>query len=202
MADCAILRGGTGAYGSDDLTATKAHVLAGKTAITSDSDDEPGTGTMTNQGAVSPGKLAPGGSYTIPAGYHNGSGKVTAKTRNIKMISAGAIRGFGANSSDWEPSEINSFTIPAGATNCTVYYGGFSADYNGAGSGTCRIYRGAAGSDLVDNRDLTGNTYIWRSTMVNKSFSPAAGETIKVEATVSSGSHVMAFVQAVIEYYT
>lgn len=34
---------------------------------------------MANQGAVSS-SLNPGGSYTIPAGYHNGSGKVTANT--------------------------------------------------------------------------------------------------------------------------
>lgn len=198
MAECVILRTGGGS-GSDDCTATKAQVLSGYTAITSDSNDEPAGGTMTNRGAVSPGKLSPGGSYTVPAGYHDGTGKVTAKTKNIKMIAASAIRGFGASSSEYEPSETNSFTIPAGATNCVVYYGGFSADYNGAGSGTCRIYKG---STTIDNRDLTGNTYLWRGTMRDKSFSAAAGDVIKVEATASSGSHVMSFIQAVIEYYT
>ena len=33
---------------------------------------------MTDNGAVNPSALGAGGSYTIPAGYHNGSGKVTA----------------------------------------------------------------------------------------------------------------------------
>lgn len=202
MAECVILRGGSGAYGSDDLTATKAQVLAGYTAITSDSSDEPGTGTMTNRGAVSPSKLAPGGSYTIPAGYHNGSGKVTAKTKNVQLISAQAIRGFGASSSDYTTSDSAQFTIPSGATNCTVYYGGFSADYNGSGTGVCRIYRGAAGTTVADNRDVTGNTYLWRGTMINKSFSASAGEIIKVECTAPSGSNVLCFIQAVIEYYT
>ena len=37
------------------------------------------TGTMTNRGAVTS-SLNAGGSYTIPAGYHNGSGKVTANS--------------------------------------------------------------------------------------------------------------------------
>lgn len=198
MAECVLLKTGGGA-GSDDCTAGKAQVLAGYTAITSDSGDEPIEGTMTNRGAVSPTKLSPSGTYTVPAGYHNGSGKVQAKTRNIKMIASVAIKGFGAGSSDWALSEEDSFAIPAGATDCKVYYCGFSADHNGSGSGTCRIYRGGT---LVDNRDLTENNYLWRSTMVNKSFNASAGETIKVESTVSGGSHVMSFVQAVIEYYT
>ena len=37
------------------------------------------TGTMANQGAKTS-SLSCGGSYTIPAGYHNGSGKVTANS--------------------------------------------------------------------------------------------------------------------------
>ena len=37
------------------------------------------TGTMANNGAVSK-TLNAGGSYTIPAGYHNGNGKVTANS--------------------------------------------------------------------------------------------------------------------------
>lgn len=32
---------------------------------------------MPNKGAVSPAALSAGGSYTIPAGYHNGNGIVT-----------------------------------------------------------------------------------------------------------------------------
>ena len=62
---------------SDDLTATLADVLAGTTAMTSDSDDEAGTGAMPNNGAWNGTNVA-GGSVTIPVGYHNGSGKVTA----------------------------------------------------------------------------------------------------------------------------
>lgn len=39
--------GGTGGVGSDECTAVLAHVLAGEKAVTSDSGDEAGTGTMT-----------------------------------------------------------------------------------------------------------------------------------------------------------
>ena len=41
------------------------------------------TGTMTNRGAVT-NELNAGGSYTIPAGYHNGSGKVSCSNNNLK----------------------------------------------------------------------------------------------------------------------
>ena len=55
--------------------ATAAQVLSGRTFSTSSLSNE--TGTMANRGAVTS-SLNAGGSYTIPAGYHNGSGKVTA----------------------------------------------------------------------------------------------------------------------------
>ena len=68
-----------GGSGSDDCTATTGDVLAGATAIVKGSDDEPVLGTMPNQGAVSQ-VLNAGESYSIPQGYHNGSGKVTANS--------------------------------------------------------------------------------------------------------------------------
>ncbi len=58
-------------------TAVASDVLSGKTF--SNSSEVGLTGTMTNRGAVSQ-TLNAGGSYTIPAGYHNGSGKVTANS--------------------------------------------------------------------------------------------------------------------------
>ncbi len=51
-------------------------VLSGKTYYNTDPKQKR-TGTMPNQGAKTA-ALNCGGSYTIPAGYHNGSGKVTA----------------------------------------------------------------------------------------------------------------------------
>ena len=57
-------------------TATAGDILSGKTAYVNGSKI---TGSMTNKGAVSE-TVAPGKTYTIPAGYHNGSGKVTASS--------------------------------------------------------------------------------------------------------------------------
>ena len=58
----------------DVITAGANDILDGK--VTIDEEGEPLTGTMPNQGAVSQ-VLGINGSYSIPAGYHNGSGKVT-----------------------------------------------------------------------------------------------------------------------------
>ena len=54
--------------------ATASQILSGRTAWVNGNKI---TGTMANRGAVTK-SLNAGGSYTIPAGYHNGSGKITA----------------------------------------------------------------------------------------------------------------------------
>lgn len=59
-------------------TAADSQVLAGQTYYNTDTKSKR-TGAMANRGAVSQ-ALNAGGSYTIPAGYHNGSGKVTANS--------------------------------------------------------------------------------------------------------------------------
>lgn len=48
MAECLLLKGGGGGTTSDELTATRANVEVGKTAVTKDSDDEAATGTLRN----------------------------------------------------------------------------------------------------------------------------------------------------------
>ena len=73
MGECLIIRSG-GGTDTSGATATAARVLSGYTCYVNDSKI---TGTMTNQGTKNA-SLNAGGSYTIPAGYHNGSGKVTA----------------------------------------------------------------------------------------------------------------------------
>ena len=57
-----------------DATAVEENVLSGKTYY---KDNIKKTGTMVNNGAVTS-ALNAGGSYTIPKGYHDGNGKITA----------------------------------------------------------------------------------------------------------------------------
>ena len=58
------------------VTATASDVLSGKTILTSSGLI---TGSMANNGSISQ-TLNAGGSYTIPKGYHDGTGKVIANT--------------------------------------------------------------------------------------------------------------------------
>lgn len=71
-----LMTGAGGGTGSDECTASKAQVLSGHTAVTSDSDDESVEGTMPNNGEQSA-TLKCGQSKKIPEGYTTG-GTVTA----------------------------------------------------------------------------------------------------------------------------
>ena len=73
---------------SDD-TAAVGEILAGKTAHARGAQL---TGTMTNNGAVTGTISAKAGQYTIPQGYHDGSGKVSIATAEQNKIIAANIR--------------------------------------------------------------------------------------------------------------
>lgn len=75
MGECLIIRSG-GGTDTSNANATAAQVLSGYTCYVKDTKI---TGTMTNRGTVNQ-SLNPGRSYTIPVGYHSGSGKVTVSS--------------------------------------------------------------------------------------------------------------------------
>lgn len=69
---------------TQDATATEAEILAGKTAYNKGVKI---TGKMTNNGAVSGNISSKAGKYTIPQGYHDGSGSVQiSTTEQAKLI--------------------------------------------------------------------------------------------------------------------
>lgn len=125
------------ALSSEFGDATQSNVLSGKT-FTSSSGVKI-TGTMPNNGAVSPSALGAGGSYTIPAGYHNGSGIVTVQSLATLTASGdataaqilsgkkayvdgslitGSMTDRGAQTKTITPSaSAQSYTIPAGYHN-------------------------------------------------------------------------------------
>ena len=74
--------GGGGSATSDDCTATKAQVLDGYTAVTSDSDDEAVEGTMPNRGNQQKATSVTTGNnnmyFRTPAGYYSATGSEEA----------------------------------------------------------------------------------------------------------------------------
>lgn len=101
-------------------------VLYGKTFSNADGTDK--VGTMPNNGAVAPTALDPGGSYTIPAGYHNGQGAVSAKsnTATYTANTRGAALDMGAanlnryvNTNGVPNSNSGTYTFPVNDTGGT-----------------------------------------------------------------------------------
>jgi hypothetical protein len=82
---------GTCDYDSNtsDATASPADVLAGETYYAGGSSN---TGTMVNNGAVTGTISTKAQQYTIPVGYHDGSGKVSISSTEQAKIIAGNIK--------------------------------------------------------------------------------------------------------------
>lgn len=74
---------------SSDVTATAAEVLAGKTFA---KGGQVLTGSMKNNGAVTGTISTKAGTYTVPQGYHDGSGKVSIASAEQAKIIATNIR--------------------------------------------------------------------------------------------------------------
>lgn len=197
MAKAVIMGGGGGGASSDELTAARGDVLKGKTAVTSDSNDEPvegtleltgdaadshvltgktyynkdpktrRTGTMPNRGAVAQ-ELAAGGSYTIPEGYHNGGGKVTAKS--LASQTGGATAADGdvlSGKTYWKDGAKRTGTMTNQGTKTAALNAGGSyaipAGYhNGSGKVTANSLASQTGGVTVADGDvLSGKTY-WK----------------------------------------
>lgn len=74
---------------SNDATASPDEVLSGETYY---AGGEKATGQMTNNGAVTGSITTKAQQYTIPQGYHDGSGKVSIAARQQRLIIAGNIK--------------------------------------------------------------------------------------------------------------
>lgn len=137
--------------------AAVSQVLAGVT-FTSENGAKI-AGTMPNQGAKTA-ALNAGGSYTIPAGYHNGSGKVTANSL-ASQTQANAVAGdiLTGNAAWVNGVKVNGTMPEKGAWNGT-YSGSDVTIPNGHHSGTGKVSvsggnKGAWGSTINPGGSVT-----------------------------------------------
>ena len=151
--------------------ATAADVLSGKTFANATSDSL--TGSMTNRGAVSK-ALNCGDSYTVPKGYHNGSGTVTANSLASQTgVDSGKTAATAATIRSEYQAWVNGNKISGSMATLT------SANFSGTHSSTVA---GAASSYVTKS---TSAGYVANSTSVN---TLAAGTSPTISTTAATGT--------------
>ena len=188
------------ACSSGDGDATANQILSGKTAWVK---GKKVIGTMPNRGAVNQ-TLNAGGSYTIPEGYHNGKGKVTAVslssqtpgTATAAQILSGKTAWVNGNkitgtmpnrgNLNWKPSNGTTYTVPAG------YYSGGTLDSrdaynNGYNAGYTKGINANTGKYTLIDLGI-GSSFDVKSVYANYSSLTNDNFIVKVENISVSGS--------------
>jgi hypothetical protein len=134
-------------------TAGAAQVLSGYTFTNSSSVGA--SGTMTNRGAIST-TISANSSYTIPAGYHNGSGKVSSS--GLYKVKTGSFNKTGSNGTGYQ-------SVSTGLSKVSGIYGAGTKTVDGYLCAMC-ITAGSSSTGTVsvttyDNNNGTTFTVKW-----------------------------------------
>lgn len=170
--DALMIPAGSRIYTSSDYivkslggNADAGHVLDGKT-FSSNSAGREKAGTMPNQGAKTA-TLTCGGSYTIPAGYHNGSGKVIANSLASQITTTAVY-------DKYKHTEKVLATCPVDLTSANCHYNGNDAIYLVGGNNGKQTTR----------YNIKDNTYTTLS---------AAPQNISYNSSVMLGNQIICF---------
>ena len=148
------------------VTATAGDVLANKVIVTSDGTVT--TGTMPNNGAVSQKLDAATTRYTVPAGYHNGSGTVSITTETKSATPS---------------NEQQTVTPTEGSVLSSVTVNAIPAEYADTSDATATAAQILTGQTAyVDGEKVTG-------TMPNNSPAATVLDTETASYTIPAGYH-------------
>lgn len=151
-------------------TIIASHVLSGDTFH--DKSGAKLTGTMKNNGNVAPSGLNAGGSYTIPAGYHAGGGKVTANSLSSQTSANAAAADILKDKTSWvNGSKITGTMTNQGAKTASLNAGGsytIPAGYhNGLGKVTANSLASQTAANAISSDILEGKTAWVNGSMVS-----------------------------------
>lgn len=157
-----------------DATATAADLLSGKTAYVNGSKI---SGSMTNNGSVSPTALNAGGSYTIPKGYHSGSGKVTAATLASQTSGTATANTILSGKTAYVNGNKVTGTIATKSQSSTTITSAttFSAGYY-------------PNSFTITPKAALTKTLVWTNPSPNSSFT---SQTIRLSKSISTGGEYL-----------
>ena len=147
-------------YDTTPVTATAPDVLLGKVIV--NSTGVVVTGTMPNRGAVSK-ALNCGESYTVPNGYHNGSGTVTANSLASQTSATATADKILSGETAWVNGTKITGTIPnrgavSKALNCGESYTVPNGYHNGSGTVTANSLASQTSATATADKILSGET--------------------------------------------
>lgn len=164
-------------------TAVAGDILNGKTAYVNGNKI---TGTMTDQGAKSQ-SLNAGGSYTIPAGYHNGQGVITANSLASQTNATAGAGDILSGKTAWVNGSLVTGTIAnRGAISGTISPGSskfFEAGYYSGGS---------VSASACTSTHLSGQSKSYTPTSSGATLTPDSGYNGLTSVTISGDSDLIA----------
>lgn len=172
-------------------TAADSHVLSGQTYYNTDAKTKR-TGNMANRGAVSQ-ALNAGGSYTIPAGYHNGAGKVTANSLAGQTSADAAAGHILSGKTAWvNGSKVTGNMANRGAVSQALNAGGsytIPAGYHsGAGKVTANSLASQTSANAAAGHILSGKTAWVNGAKVTGNIASLAAQTVAPGASAKTVS--------------